>query len=276
MRVARFVAGGGEPTFGTVELARDDGEHPDTVAAVSGDPLAGPVRYTGERLPLAEVRLLAPVLPRSKVVGVDFGAAARPTEARKDAAATDPALFFKPNTSVIGPGEAVVRPLECERLEYGGVLAVVISRICRRVPAERAQDVIFGYTVANDVTARDLQEADGHWARAKGYDTFTALGPWIATHLTLDEVAGLELRAKVNGEVRQSAKTGDLPEGVAALVERVSAFTTLLPSDVILTGAPAGPAPTSPGDEVSIAIGGIGALTNPVVAELPRPTEAGR
>ena len=263
MRVARF-SHGGETAFGVVELEADGGPNPETVAVVTGDPLAGPVHYTGERVALADVRLLSPVIPRSKVVAVGRNYAAHAAELGNDVPPV-PLTFFKPNTSVIGPGEAIVHPPETEDLQFEGELAVVIGRICRRVPVERAPEVIFGYTVGNDVTCRDLQKTDDQWARAKGYDSFCPLGPWIVTHLGPDEVDDLELTTTVNGEPRQDASTGLMVHKVADLVSYISSYTTLLPGDVILTGTPAGVGRIVPGDEVSITISGIGTLTNPVV-----------
>jgi 2-keto-4-pentenoate hydratase/2-oxohepta-3-ene-1,7-dioic acid hydratase in catechol pathway len=265
MRIARFVAQG-DPTYGVVELAEDQGPNPDTVAVVSGDPLAGSVHYTGERLPLADVRLLAPVIPRSKVIGVGRNYAEHAAEQGAPVPET-PLVFFKPNTSVIGPGEPIVYPAETSNLHYEGELAVVIGRICRRVPAERAGEVVFGYTVANDVTCRDLQSSDGQWTRAKGYDSFCPLGPWIATHIDLAEAGRLDLLTSLNDEPVQGANTADMVHGVAELIAYVSSFTTLLPGDVILTGTPAGVGPMVAGDRVSVTISGIGTLTNPVVAE---------
>ncbi|MBK8459370.1 MAG: fumarylacetoacetate hydrolase family protein [Micropruina sp.] len=265
MRIARYVAGG-DPTFGIVELAADGGPNPDTVAALTGDPLAGPVNLTGERLALADVRLVAPVLPRSKVVGVGRNYAAHAAEMGQEVDQT-PLTFFKPNTSVIGPGEPIVHPAETEDLHFEGELAVVIGRICRRVPPERAAEVIFGYTVANDVTCRDLQASDNQWSRAKGYDSFCPLGPWIVTHLSLEEAGSLELSTTLNGEERQRASTSLLVHGVADLVSYISSFTTLLPGDVILTGTPAGVGRMLPGDRVSVTIEAIGTLTNPVLSE---------
>ena len=265
MRIARFVAQG-DPTYGVVELAEDSGPNPDTIAVVSGDPLAGPVHYTGERLPLADVRLVAPVIPRSKVIGIGRNYAAHAAELGNEVP-DQPVIFSKPNTSVIGPGEPIVYPSETKDLHYEGELAVVIGRICRRVPVERAADVIFGYTVANDVTCRDLQSSDGQWTRAKGFDTFCPIGPWIATHLDIDEVGRLDIETTLNGEVVQSGNTALMVRGVAELIAYVSGFTTLLPGDVILTGTPAGVGPMQPGDRVSVTISGIGTLGNVVVAE---------
>ncbi len=265
MRVARFSAGG-DPQYGIVELAGDGGPNPDTVATLTGDPLAVTVQLTGERRPLAEVRLLAPVIPRSKVVAVGRNYAAHAAELGNEVPST-PLTFFKPNTSVIGPGEAIVYPEASELVSYEGELAVVIGKICKEVPAERAGEVIFGYTIANDVTARDLQKTDGQWARAKGFDTFCPLGPWIITHFDLDEASNLEIRTSLDGEVKQSGSTSQMVVGIADLVAYISSYTTLLPGDVILTGTPEGVGPMQPGQEISIEIDGMGTLTNTVVGQ---------
>ena len=265
MRIARFVAGG-DPMFGVVELAEDQGPNPETVAVLTGDPLAGPVNYTSERFDLDDVRLVAPVIPRSKVVAVGRNYAEHAAEFGNEVPAA-PLIFLKPNTSVIGPGEPIVRPPETEDLQFEGELAIVIARICRRVPPERAADVIFGYTVANDVTARDLQKSDGQWSRAKGFDSFCPVGPWISTHLNLDEVADLDLTTEVNGVVKQQSNTSLMVHRIPELIAHITAFTTLLPGDVILTGTPAGVGPLVAGDRVSVSIDGLGTLLNPVVDE---------
>ncbi len=266
MRIARYVADGGDPAFGIVELAEDGAGHPESIAAITGDPLAGPVNYTGQRLLLDDVRLVSPVIPRSKVIGIGRNYAAHAAEL--DNPVPDaPLLFIKPNTAVIGPGEPIVYPPETENLHFEGELAVVIGRICRRVPRDRAAEVIFGYTVGNDITARDLQTSDKQWARAKGFDSFCPLGPWIVTHLSLDEASDLQVTTTVNGELKQDGRTSDMVQGIAELIEYVSGFTTLLPGDVILTGTPAGVGPLQPGDQVAVTVEGIGTLTNPVVAE---------
>ena len=144
---------------------------------------------------------------------------------------------------------------------------MVIGRICRRVPPERAAEVIFGYTIGNDVTARDLQASDGQWTRAKGFDSFCPIGPWIVTHLSLEEAGRLEISTTVNGEPRQQGNTSQMVRSIAELIAQVSAFTTLLPGDVLLTGTPAGVGPMEPGDTVAVSISGIGTLSNPVMAE---------
>lgn len=266
MRIARYVADGGDPAFGIVELAEDGAGHPDSIAAITGDPLAGPVNYTGQRLLLDDVRLVSPVIPRSKVIGIGRNYAAHAAELNNPVPDA-PLLFIKPNTAVIGPGEPIVYPPETENLHFEGELAVVIGRICRRVQRDRAAEVIFGYTVGNDITARDLQTSDKQWARAKGFDSFCPLGPWIVTHLSLDEASDLQVTTTVNGELKQDGRTSDMVQGIAELIEYVSGFTTLLPGDVILTGTPAGVGPLQPGDQVAVTVEGIGTLTNPVVAE---------
>ncbi|WP_300083692.1 fumarylacetoacetate hydrolase family protein [Propioniciclava sp.] len=266
MRIARFVH---DDTlgFGTVELAEDRGEHPDTISVLNGDPLVQPVQYTGERFLLDDVRLVAPVIPRSKVVAIGRNYAAHAAEFAHDVPET-PMMFLKPNTSVIGPGEPIVYPTQTQAVDHEAELAIVIGRICKDVPAERVGEVIFGYTAANDVSARDLQSADGQWGRAKGFDTFCPLGPWIVTHLGVAEASDLGIRATVTRDgatiERQSSTTANMVHGIADLVSFVSSVMTLLPGDVILTGTPEGVGRIEPGDTVTIEIEGIGALANPV------------
>ena len=262
MRIARFVH---DDTlgFGTVEHPDDAGEHPDTIQVLNGDPLVGPVQYTGERLHLDDVRLVAPVIPRSKIVAIGRNYAAHAAEFGHDVPEV-PMAFFKPNTSVIGPGEPIVYPRQTTEVDHEAELAVVIGRICKDVPAERAAEVIFGYTVANDVSARDLQVSDGQWARAKGFDTACPLGPWIVVDPDLD-VTDLHVESRVNGEVRQSESTAQMLTPVKELVSYISSMFTLLPGDVIITGTPAGVGPIVEGDTVEVEVEGIGVLSNPVV-----------
>ena len=270
MRIARFAAGR-DPQYGVVELTEDDGPHPDTVSVLTGDPIAMSVQLTGERKELNSVRLLAPVIPRSKIVAVGRNYAAHAAEMGDEVPKT-PLTFFKPNTSVIGPGEPIIYPGASREVSFEGELALVIGRICKEVPVSRVPEVIFGYTVANDVTARDLQRSDGQWARAKGYDTFCPLGPWITTHQRLEEAAALAIRTTLDGELRQDGNTKDMILTIPELVAYISSYTTLLPGDVILTGTPSGVGPMLPGQEVSVEIEGIGTLTNPVAGT--RPDEA--
>jgi 2-keto-4-pentenoate hydratase/2-oxohepta-3-ene-1,7-dioic acid hydratase in catechol pathway len=248
---------------GTADLAgREPGEL--SVAEIVGHPFgpsAGEAKLTGATYPLADVRLLAPVLP-SKVVAIgrNYLEHARETGSEPPA---EPLIFLKPSTAVVGPGDAIVRPVQLsDRVDYEGELAIVFSRLCRDVPAARVPAVIFGYTCANDVTARDLQAKDGQWARAKGFDTFCPLGPWIETALDPGDV---RLTTTVNGEVQQDSRTSLLIHDITTLVTYVTAVMTMLPGDVLLTGTPEGIGPVVAGDGVSVTIEGIGTLTNRVV-----------
>src|SRR5580692_10261772 len=229
MRIARF-AFGGEVRYGVVDSEPGGGGGTTDelqVAELAGHPfgVADSIRFTGARYPLADVRLLAPVLP-SKVVAIGKNYAAHAREMGGEPPA-EPVIFLKPSTSVAGPVDPIVRPVKLsQRVDYEGELAVVIGRPCRDVPPERAAEYIFGYTCANDVTARDLQAKDGQWARAKGFDTFCPLGPWIETELS---PADLDLTTIVNGEIRQNTRTSLLLHDVPALVSYVSDVMTLLP-----------------------------------------------
>jgi 2-keto-4-pentenoate hydratase/2-oxohepta-3-ene-1,7-dioic acid hydratase in catechol pathway len=275
MRIARFAVND-EVKFGIVdgdELAAGENGTGDatprltaepTIAEIAGHPFgpsAGEAKLTGALYPLADVRLLAPVLP-SKVVAIgrNYLEHARETGAEPPA---EPLIFLKPSTAVVGPGDAIVRPVHLsQRVDYEGELAIVFGRLCRDVPAARVPEVIFGYTCANDVTARDLQAKDGQWTRAKGFDTFCPLGPWIETGLDPGDV---RLTTSVNGEVKQDSRTSLMIHGITTLVTYVTAVMTMLPGDVLLTGTPEGIGPLAAGDSVAVEVEGIGALTNRVV-----------
>ncbi|MEV0402851.1 fumarylacetoacetate hydrolase family protein [Actinoallomurus sp. NPDC050550] len=252
MRIARFTKDGGL-SFGVVE---DD----QTIATIAAHPF-GEIQLTGERHQLADVRLTAPILP-SKVVAIGKNYAEHAREMGGEPPA-EPVVFMKPSTAVIGHRETIVYPSLSERVDFEGELAVVIGRLCRDVPASRVADVILGYTCANDVTARDLQQRDGQWTRAKGFDTFCPLGPWIETELDPSDLA---ITTTVNGETRQSSSTKQLLHGIPALIEYVSQVMTLLPGDVILTGTPEGVGPLQVDDEVAVMIENIGTLSNTVVS----------
>jgi 2-keto-4-pentenoate hydratase/2-oxohepta-3-ene-1,7-dioic acid hydratase in catechol pathway len=258
VRIARFSTDD-EPRFAAVG---EDQTGETVLAVLDGDPLYRPIQLTGEKVPLVEARLLAPVLPRSKVVGVARNYAEHAAELGNDVP-PEPLLFLKPNTSVIGPGEPIVLPHQSQNVHHEAELAVVISRVCREVPRERVPDVILGYTCGNDVTARDLQDRDRQWARAKGFDSFCPLGPWIETDL---DPGNLAVTCTVGDEVRQSGRTSLMIHDVASLVSYISDAFTLLPGDVILTGTPAGVGPIVEGEEVTVTVEGIGSLTNRVVA----------
>ena len=229
------------------------------LVVLAGDPLFAGFDTTGERVPLAEVALLAPVIPRSKVVCVGKNYRDHAAEMGGEAPAA-PLLFLKPNTSVIGPGDAIVRPPQSQRTDFEGELAVVIGRVAKNVSASDALDYVFGYTIGNDVTARDLQQADGQWARAKGFDTFCPLGPAIETEFALD--GGARIVTRVDGDVRQDGPISDMVHSVPDIIAYASAAFTLLPGDVILTGTPAGIGPFEAGQSVEVEITGLGTLRN--------------
>jgi 2-keto-4-pentenoate hydratase/2-oxohepta-3-ene-1,7-dioic acid hydratase in catechol pathway len=231
------------------------------ITALVGDPLYVGLQPTDEVVRLADARLLSPVLPRSKVVGIGRNYAAHAAELGNDVP-DEPLMFLKPNTSVVGPGDPVFYPRQTSDLHYEGELAVVIGRICRDVPVEKFADVVWGYTVGNDVTARDLQRSDVQFTRAKGFDSFCPLGPWIETEL---DVSDVRVQTWLNGDLKQDGTTKDMIFGVPELVHQVSSVMTLLPGDVILTGTPEGVGPMEVGDEVEVSIQGIGNLTNRVV-----------
>ena len=259
MRIARFSVDD-EPKYGVVETDDPEGLV-GTVNVLDSDPLYRSAQFTGEKLQLADVRLLAPVIPRSKVVCVGRNYAAHAEELGNDVP-EQPLIFLKPNTSVIGPRDGIVYPEQTNDLHFEGELAIVIGRIVRDLPKERVNEAIFGYTIANDVTARDLQKSDGQWARAKGYDTFCPLGPWISTEL---DASDLRVTTELNGEPKQDGRTSQFIFDIPEVLAYITSFTTLLPGDVVLTGTPAGVGPMLPGDEVSVTVEGIGTLTNRVI-----------
>lgn len=232
-------------------IAKEIAEHP-----------FGTPTFTGRSWPLDDVRLLAPILA-SKVICVGKNYAAHAAE-MGDEAPVDPVIFLKPNTAIVGPGAPIVLPPSSTEVHYEGELAIVIGRPCKDVPAARALDVVLGYTVANDVSARDHQRHDGQWTRAKSHDTFCPLGPWIET--TLDP-SDLEIRTEVNGTLTQRSRTALLLHDIPKIIEWISAVMTLLPGDVILTGTPEGVGPIVAGDTVAVTVEGIGTLANPVVAK---------
>jgi len=264
VRIARFTTGD-DPQYGVVTGDLDDLGIPSedsVVVALAGDPLYVGLQLTDKEHQLTDVRLLAPVLPRSKVVGIGRNYAAHAAELGNDLP-PEPLMFLKPNTSVVGPGDPVFYPRQSSNVHYEGELAVVIGRICRDVAPSRVSEVVYGYTIGNDVTARDLQRSDVQFTRAKGFDSFCPLGPWIETEL---DPSGLSIECRVDGELRQSGTTADLLRGVAELIAYASAVMTLLPGDVLLTGTPAGVGPIVAGNVVEVTIEGIGTLSNSVVA----------
>jgi 2-keto-4-pentenoate hydratase/2-oxohepta-3-ene-1,7-dioic acid hydratase in catechol pathway len=264
VRIARFSVERGSFAYGIV-----DGEPGrEVVAALHAHPLIEPVRLTGERYPLAEVTLGAPVVP-SKVVAIGKNYLEHVEEMRslggEDGISEPPSaplIFLKPSTAVVGPGAPIIRPPDSDRVDYEGELAVVIGKITRRVPPDRILEHVFGYTCANDVSARDQQYSDGQWTRGKGHDTFCPLGPWIETEL---DPAATRVTTKLDGRTVQDAPTSQLIHDVPKVLSYISDVMTLLPGDVILTGTPAGVGPMVAGQVVAVSIEGIGTLVNPVV-----------
>jgi len=258
MRIVRFtpnesVGIGSDPHFGVIN-------EKDQILVLKGDPLFSGIIPTETKVNLADVKLLAPIIPRSKVVCIGKNYADHAAE-MDSVVPEEPIIFLKPNTSVIGPNDTIQWPRMSDRVDFEGELAIVIGRICKDVPVERYSDVIFGYTIANDVTARDLQKKDGQWTRAKGFDTFCPLGPWIET----DFVPGNQIvQTTVNGEVKQSEPLRSMIFKIPQIIAFVTQVMTLLPGDVILTGTPAGIGPMAAGSTVVVSIEGIGALTNKV------------
>lgn len=233
---------------------------------IDGRPVDGVIEgdrviHSDGEIPAAEARLLVPCVPTKIVcVGRNYADHAKEMESTPP---PEPLLFLKPPSALLPSGGSIVYPPQSRHVDFEGELAVVIARRCRRVARADALGVVLGYTVMNDVTARDLQRSDGQWSRAKGFDTFAPLGPCVVDGL---DASRLRLRTMLNGKVRQDGSTSHMLFDVPALIEHISAAFTLEPGDVIATGTPSGVGPMEPGDEVTVEIEGIGALTNRVVA----------
>ncbi|MDO8567626.1 MAG: fumarylacetoacetate hydrolase family protein [Dehalococcoidales bacterium] len=230
----------------------------ETVRELTGTPYRG-VKPNDTRRKLSEVRLLAPCLP-SKIVALGVNYRSHAAEV-KIAVPTEPLIFLKPSTAVIGPEDNIIYPESSKQVDYEGELGVVIKKRACRVARSEAIDYILGFTCFNDVTARDLQSKDKQWTRAKGFDTFAAIGPCIETELDPDNV---EMETRLNGELKQQASTRELNFPIAELVSFISHVMTLLPGDVIATGTPSGIGPMQPGDTVEVIIKPIGILRNHV------------
>lgn len=244
------------PRFGVVDGAE--------VALLDGHPFGGGAARSGSTLGMEGLRLLAPVIP-TKVVAVGRNYADHARELGHDTPSRDdlPLLFLKPSSAVIGPGDVIQLPSDLsEEVHHEAELAVVIGRVLTRATPDEAADAVFGYTCANDVTARDLQRREDQWLRAKGFDTFCPLGPAIETEL--DPLERLAVICRVNGDVRQAGFTSDMVFGVAEIIEFASRVMTLLPGDVVLTGTPSGVGPIEVGDVVEVEIDGVGVLVNTV------------
>ncbi|VEG25451.1 fumarylacetoacetate hydrolase family protein [Actinomyces howellii] len=272
MKIARFSAGD-ELRYGIVEgLDPEDpspsGESAGHLIVLKGDPLYTLPEATGQVVPLSEARLVSPVIPRSKVVGIGKNYAAHAAEMGSEPPA-EPVVFLKPNTAVIGPDAPIVLPEWSDEVHYEAELAVVIRTVAKDIDPADAHRVVLGYTVANDVTARDRQRQDTTWTRAKSFDTSCPLGPWIevpdpGTEAGFDPAAAT-IRTRVDGLVVQEGSTRDLIHTVPELIAFVSRLFTLLPGDVVLTGTPAGVGEIRAGQRVEVSVEGIGSMSNPVL-----------
>jgi 2-keto-4-pentenoate hydratase/2-oxohepta-3-ene-1,7-dioic acid hydratase in catechol pathway len=250
VKVARF-SNGAEPRFGIV-----DGPE---LVVLKGHPLVAGYQTTGERVPLKEVKLLAPTIP-SKIICIGKNFADHAAEIGEEVT-EEPLIFFKPSSAIIGHGDAIVIPPQSKQVELEAELCLVIGKLAKNVSVDKAMEYLWGVTIANDVTARDLQFGDGQWARSKGFDTFCPLGPWVETEFLPD---GQVIESRVNGEVRQNVAISEMVHSIPNIISYVSKNMSLLPGDIILTGSPAGISVIKSGDMIECEIEGIGILSTPV------------
>jgi 2-keto-4-pentenoate hydratase/2-oxohepta-3-ene-1,7-dioic acid hydratase in catechol pathway len=250
VKVARF-SNGAEPRYGIV-----DGPE---LVVLKGHPLVAGYQTTGERIPLKEVKLLAPTIP-SKIVCIGKNFADHAAEIGEEVTA-EPLIFFKPSSAIVGHGDAIVIPPQSKQVELEAELCLVIGKLAKNVSEEKALEYLWGVTIANDVTARDLQFGDGQWARSKGFDSFCPLGPWVETEFSPD---GQVIESRINGEVRQNVAITEMVHNIPSIISYVSKNMSLLPGDIILTGSPAGISVINSGDMIECEIEGIGILSNPV------------
>ena len=252
MRIVRYQIKNETPRYGWILENK--------IGPVEGDPF-GEYRRLEAGIPLESVRLLAPAQP-SKIVCIGRNYVEHAREHNAEVPKV-PLIFLKPPSSVINPGDQIILPAQSTQVEHEAELVVVIGKRCRNIMAEDAQGYVFGYTIGNDVTARDLQRSDGQWTRAKGFDTFCPFGPWIDTEF---DPADAVVSCRVGGQPRQMASTRDMVFNVSNLIAFISSVMTLEPGDLIFTGTPAGVSPLKAGDVVEVEIEGLGKLSNPVVA----------
>lgn len=251
MRIVRYQKGSEAPRYGWVLDEK--------VGAIEGD-IFGTYRRLEATLPLDEVRLLAPMMP-SKIICIGRNYVEHAKEHGAEVPKI-PLIFLKPPSAILNPGEAIVLPPQSQQVEHEAELVAVIGRRGRNILAEEAKNYILGYTVGNDVTARDLQRSDGQWTRAKGFDTFCPFGPWVDTEFDASDAM---ITCRVNGQLRQMASTREMVFSVSTLIAFISSVMTLEPGDLIFTGTPAGVGPLNAGDVVEVSIEGLGTLRNPVV-----------
>jgi 2-keto-4-pentenoate hydratase/2-oxohepta-3-ene-1,7-dioic acid hydratase in catechol pathway len=250
VKVARF-SNGAEPRFGIV-----DGPE---LVVLKGHPLVAGYQTTGERIPLKELKLLAPTIP-SKIVCIGKNFADHAAEIGEEIT-DEPLIFFKPSSAIIGHGDAIVIPPQSKQVELEAELCLVIGKLAKNVSVDKAMEYLWGVTIANDVTARDLQFGDGQWARSKGFDTFCPLGPWVETEFVPD---GQVIESRINGDVRQNVAISEMVHKIPFIISYVSKNMSLLPGDIILTGSPAGISVITTGDIIECEVEGIGILSNPV------------
>ena len=250
MKVARF-SNGVEPRFGIV-----DGPE---LVVLKGHPLVAGYQTTGERIPLKEVKLLAPTIP-SKIVCIGKNFADHAAEIGEEVT-DEPLIFFKPSSAIVGHGDAIVIPPQSKQVELEAELCLVIGKLAKNVSEDKALEYLWGVTIANDVTARDLQFGDGQWARSKAFDTFCPLGPWVETEFVPDSQV---IESRINGEVRQNVAISEMVHKIPFIISYVSKNMSLLPGDIILTGSPAGISVINTGDIIECEVEGIGILSNPV------------
>lgn len=256
MRLCRYDLNG-DARYGELLTGADDG----WIQPLDGSPFEG-LRPSGEKVASADVKLLVPVLP-TKIIGIARNYRAHAAEMGKPVP-EQPLFFMKATTSLLPPGFTIRLPSASQKVDHEAELAVVIGQVLRKATPEQAKEAVLGFTAHNDVTARDIQQAQGHFTQAKGYDTFCPLGPWIETSY---DPANKTVGCKVNGQVRQAGNTNDMVFDVWTLISHVSHAMTLLPGDVICTGTPAGVGPLLPGDVCEVEIEGLGTLSNPVDKE---------
>jgi 2-keto-4-pentenoate hydratase/2-oxohepta-3-ene-1,7-dioic acid hydratase in catechol pathway len=253
MRIVRYQTKNEAPRYGWILENK--------VGPIEGD-IYGAYHRLEAETPLTKVKLLAPTQP-SKIIciGRNYAEHAREHDAEVPKV---PLIFLKPPSSIINPGDTILLPPQSQQVEHEAELVIVIGKHGRNIIAEEAKSYVYGYTVGNDVTARDLQKLDGQWTRAKGFDTFCPFGPWIDTEFDPSDAV---ITCKVNGQPRQMASTRDMVFNVNSLIAFISSVMTLEAGDIIFSGTPAGVSPLKPGDSVEVEIEGLGKLVNPVAAQ---------
>jgi 2-keto-4-pentenoate hydratase/2-oxohepta-3-ene-1,7-dioic acid hydratase in catechol pathway len=253
MRIVRYQQNGEAPKFGWLL--------DDKVGEIQGD-LFGQYRRRDAKMPLADLKLIAPSIP-TKIICVGRNYVEHAKELGNEVPKV-PLIFMKPLSAIISHGDTIILPPQSAQVEHEAELVAVVGKRGRHIKPEDAKTYILGYTIGNDVTARDLQKIDSQWTRAKGFDTFCSFGPWIDTDF---DPADAVVTCRVNGQMRQMASTRDMVFNIGVLVAYISSIMTLEPGDLIYTGTPAGVGELNDGDEVVVEIEGLGALRNPVKAE---------